>query len=107
MSTRMVSEPSVKASAASNRTGYRSFTLGSFNFSRDEYFVQISWPAKGQTITHTVSADAFLRAMMRDVAWGFFYGCVNFDDMIGTQNRYGTVELYAGRYHPAYSSRGV
>ncbi len=23
--------------------------------------------------------DAFLRALMRDVAWGFFYGTVNFD----------------------------
>ncbi len=107
MSTQMVSEPMVKASAASNRTGYRSFTLGSFNFGRDEYFVHISWPAKGQTMTHTLPADAFLRAMMRDVAWGFFYGWVNLDDVIGTRNLYGKVELYAGRYYPAYSSKGL
>jgi hypothetical protein len=103
----MANEPGVKASAASNRTGYRSFTLGSFNFSRDEYFVHVTWPAKGQTMTHTVSADAFLRAMMRDVAWGFFYGWVNLDDVVGTRNLYGQVEMYAGRYSPAYSARGL
>jgi len=107
MSTQLSNEPGVKSSAASNRTGYRSFTLGSFSFSRDEYFVQVSWPAKGQVLTHTVSADAFLRAMMRDVAWGFFYGWVNFDDVVGTRNLYGKVELYAGRYNPAYSAKGL
>ncbi len=107
MSTQMASESGVKSSAASNRTGYRSFTLGSFNFSRDEYFVHVTWPAKGQVLTHTVSADAFLRAMMRDVAWGFFYGWVNLDDVVGTRNLYGRVEMYAGRYSPAYSSRGL
>ena len=36
--------------------------------------------------------DAFLRALMRDVAWGFFYGTVNFDNVFGTVNHYGTVE---------------
>lgn len=107
MSTQTISEPKVKATAASNRTGYRAFTLGNFNFSRDEYFVHVSWPAKGQTMTHTLSADAFLRAMMRDVAWGFFYGWVNLDDVIGTRNLYGRVEMYAGRYHTAYSSKGL
>src|SRR5665213_3833340 len=105
MSTAMNTEPAVKASAASNRTGYRNFQLGSFQFSRDEYFVHVSWPAKGQTLTHTLSADAFLRAMMRDVAWGFFYGWVNLDAMIGTRNLYGKVELYAGRYYPAYHDK--
>jgi len=107
MSTAMNTEPAVKASAASNRTGYRNFQLGSFQFSRDEYFVHVSWPAKGQTLTHTLSADAFLRAMMRDVAWGFFYGWVNLDAMIGTRNLYGKVELYAGRYYPAYHDKGL
>ena len=38
----------------------------------------------------------FLRALMRDVAWGFFYGWVNFDDVIGTVNHYKSVDLYAG-----------
>ena len=38
----------------------------------------------------------FLRALMRDVAWGFFYGGVNFDHVIGTTNHYKTVDLYAG-----------
>jgi hypothetical protein len=97
----------VKASAASNQTGYRSFQLGSFNFSRDEYFVRVAWPAKGQKLSHTMSADAFLRAMMRDVAWGFFYGWVNFDPVFGTRNLYGKVEMYAGAYHPAYQDKGL
>jgi len=97
----------VKASPASNQTGYRSFQLGSFGFSRDEYFVHIGWQANGQKLSHTISADAFLRAMMRDVAWGFFYGWVNFDPVIGTRNLYGKVEFYAGKYHPSYKSKGL
>jgi hypothetical protein len=40
--------------------------------------------------------DAFLRALMRDVAWGFFYGTVNFDTVLGTVNHYGTVDLFIG-----------
>jgi len=107
MSTQAIPSPVVQASAANNRSGYRSFTLGNFQFSRDEYFVHIHWPAKGQTLSHTISADAFLRAMMRDVAWGFFYGWVNFDGVIGTRNLYGKVEMYAGRYHPAYKDKGL
>ena len=99
--------PEVKASPASNLTGYRSFQLGSFSFSRDEYFARVSWHAGGQKLSHTMSADAFLRAMMRDVAWGFFYGWVNFDPVIGTRNRYGKVELYAGAYHPSYKDKGL
>jgi len=97
----------VQASPASNQTGYRSFRFGSFAFSRDEYFVHIAWQANGQKLSHTISADAFLRAMMRDVAWGFFYGWVNFDPVIGTRNLYGKVEFYAGKYHPSYKSKGL
>ncbi|MGA2842963.1 MAG: hydroxyquinol 1,2-dioxygenase, partial [Steroidobacteraceae bacterium] len=41
----------VQVSAASNRTGYCSFQLGSFQFLRDEYFVHLSWPAEGQVMT--------------------------------------------------------
>jgi hypothetical protein len=107
MSIQAPIESKVQSTAASNRTGYRSFSLGSFKFSRDEYFVHVTWPANGQTMTHTVSADAFLRAMMRDVAWGFFYGWVNFDDVVGTRNLYGQVELYAGRYNAAYNGKGL
>ena len=58
-----------------NRHGYRTFTLGSFSFSRDEYFADVRWP-KGH---HWLPVDAFLRALQRDIAWGFFYGVVNFD----------------------------
>jgi len=97
----------VKASPASNQTGYRSFELGSFAFSRDEYFAKVTWHVGGQKLSHVMSADAFLRAMMRDVAWGFFYGWVNFDPVIGTRNLYGKVELYAGAYHPAYKEKGL
>src|SRR5579864_5919490 len=67
--------PLVKSFAvdpADNVTGYKSFKAGSFSFRRDEYFAYIDTP-KG---FHTMPVDAFLRALMRDVAWGFFYGTV-------------------------------
>jgi hypothetical protein len=87
--------------------GYKTFTLGEFTFARDEYFVTITWPVKGQRQSHTMSADAFLRAIMRDVAWGFFYGLVNFDTVFGTRNLYGRVELFAGRYNEAIHKAGL
>ena len=49
-----------------------------------------------------MSVEAFLKALMRDVAWNFFYGIVNFDAVIGTMNHYGNVDLFAGRYNDAY-----
>ena len=81
-----------------NAAGYRSFTLGGFRFSRDEFFATITWP----TGMHMLSVDVFLRALQRDVAWDFFYGTVNFDAVIGTVNHYGTVDMFAGRYNEAY-----
>ena len=81
-----------------NQFGYREFSLGEFRFSRDEYFAYVTWP----TGRHVMSADAFLRALQRDVAWDFFYGIVNFDGVLGTMNHYGTVDLFAGRYNDAY-----
>jgi hypothetical protein len=45
--------------------------------------------------------------MMRDVAWGFFYGWVNFDHVVGTRNLYGKVELYGGRYYGPMKSAGL
>ena len=96
MSTIEMSEPD-------NYYGYRSFKQGKFEFSRDEYFVRIRWP-KG---THVMPADGFLRALQRDVAWNFFYGTVNFDAVFGTQNHYGTVDMFAGRYNEAYREAGV
>ena len=100
-----LTEPAVQASAP-NEAGYRSFRLGSFTFSRDEYFAHVEWLSKG-TKFHTLPADVFLRALMRDVAWGFFYGTVNFDDVFGTRNHYGQVEFFAGCYHPTYKSQGL
>lgn len=88
---------------ADNETGYRAFKAGSFEFRRDEYFVHITWP-KGR---HVMAADVFLRALMRDVAWGFFYGTVNFDAVFGTTNLYGQVDMFAGRYNDAYRSGGT
>ena len=88
-------------------SGYRSFHLGSFAFSRDAYFVTIKWPDGGGLRAHQMPADAFLRALMRDVAWGFFYGWVNFDEVIGTRNLYGKVDLYAGAYNDALKKAGV
>ncbi len=46
------------------RYGYQVFTIGSFSFTRDEYFVRVSYP-KG---TYVSDVGLFLRAMMRDVA---------------------------------------
>lgn len=89
--------PEVQASEA-NEHGYRAFTLGGFTFARDEHFVHIDWP----TGSHVMSADIFMKALMRDVAWNFFYGIVNFDTVIGTMNHYGNVDLFAGRYNDAY-----
>jgi Hydroquinone 1,2-dioxygenase large subunit N-terminal len=81
-----------------NAHGYRSYSLGEFTFSRDEYFAHVTWP----TGTHVMSIDGFLRATQRDVAWQFFYGVVNFDDVIGTINHYGNVDLFAGTFNDAY-----
>jgi len=81
-----------------NAQGYREFNLGAFHFARDEYFVHITWP----TGKHVMSADVFLRALQRDVAWDFFYGTVNFDSVFGTVNHYGTVDMFAGRFNDAY-----
>ena len=88
-------------------TGYITFKLGNFTFSRDEYFAKVTWTAKGSEHSHLMSADAFLRAVMRDVAWGFFYGWVNFDHVIGTQNHYGSVDMYAGTFNGVLSAAGV
>src|SRR5580700_164409 len=77
---------------ADNVTGYKTFTAGSFKFRRDEYFVEIKCP----TASHMMPADAYLRALMRDVAWGFFYGTVNFDQVFGTTNYYGEVDMFLG-----------
>jgi hypothetical protein len=93
-----VATVSAVRSTVPNAHGYKTFSLGEFTFSRDEYFVHVKWP----TGRHVLSADAFLRALQRDVAWGFFYGIVNFDGVVGTVNHYGTVDLFAGRYNDAY-----
>lgn len=85
-----------------NENGYRAFKAGSFSFERDEYFARIAWPGG----SHTMAIDVFLRALMRDVAWGFFYGTVNFDDVIGTLNHYGEVTLFAGMCNDAYRAAG-
>ena len=94
----MTIEIGVDRSAAVNDDGYHEFKLGEFTFRRDEYFVYIGWPT-GQ---HMMGADAFLRALQRDVAWDFFYGIVNFDGVFGTVNHYGTVDIFAGRYNDSY-----
>jgi hypothetical protein len=87
---------------ADNVTGYKSFHAGLFDFKRDAYFAYITTP-KG---FHTLPVDAFLRALMRDVAWGFFYGTVNFDQVFGTTNYYGEVDMFLGATNEAYTSAG-
>jgi len=105
--TRLAPPPDVKRGPPDPKTGYRPFELGQFRFSRDEYFALVSWPTPRGRLEHRLSADAFLRALMRDVAWNFFYGLVNFDPVFGSRNLYGRVELFAGRYLPAYRDAGL
>ncbi|MFZ4734061.1 MAG: hypothetical protein ACOYK7_16105, partial [Pirellulales bacterium] len=93
-----IADIDVMKSAAANDEGYHEFRLGEFTFRRDEFFVYIGWP----TGSHIMSADAFLRALQRDVAWDFFYGTVNFDGVFGTVNHYGTVDIFAGRFNESY-----
>ena len=83
-------------------TGYRSFRAGGFSFHRDRYFAYV----RHGEIRHQLPADAFLRALMRDVAWGFFYGTVNFDDVLGTTNFYGEVEMFLGARNEAFTRAG-
>ena len=94
----MTDTATVDRSAEANESGYRTFRLGGFTFARDEHFAHIEWP----TGRHVMSVEVFLKALMRDVAWNFFYGIVNFDSVIGTMNHYGNVDLFAGRYNDAY-----
>jgi Hydroquinone 1,2-dioxygenase large subunit N-terminal len=91
-----------EAPAAVSKLGYQTFTIGKFSFDRDEYFANISYPGG----RHIMPIDAFLRALMRDVGWGFFYGTVNFDPVLGTVNHYGTVDLFIGLFNEAYKSAG-
>jgi hypothetical protein len=88
--------------AADPDTGYKSFRAGGFAFHRDRYFAYI----QHGDIHHQMPADAFLRALMRDVAWGFFYGTVNFDDVLGTTNFYGEVEMFLGAKNEAFQRAG-
>jgi Hydroquinone 1,2-dioxygenase large subunit N-terminal len=95
-----MAETSETASGA-NEFGYRSFALGGFTFERDEYFAHVRWPGG----SHTMPVDGFLRALMRDISWNFFYGIVNFDQVFGTTNHYGTVDVFAGLYNAGYRER--
>jgi len=81
-----------------NALGYQEFSIGHFRFARDEYFAHITYP-KG---AHFMAVDQFLRCILRDVAWGFFYGTLNFDNVVGTIQNYGTVELFCGLMNEAY-----
>src|SRR5690554_4078130 len=93
----------VSASEPDPVLGYRKFQFGSFCFERDAYFVHVHWP-KG---THTMEVDRFLRAMVRDIGWGFFYGWIFFDDVFGTQNHYGSVDIFAGSYSKGHKDTEV
>lgn len=45
--------------------------------------------------------------MVRDIGWGFFYGWIFFDDVFGTTNHYGTVDLFAGAYDQDCKAQGI
>lgn len=89
---------STTGAAAGRGLGYKTFSIGKFKFERDEYFAHITY-TKG---LHIIPIDNFLRSLMRDVAWGFFYGTVNFDHVFGTVNHYGTVDMFAGLLNEGY-----
>jgi hypothetical protein len=57
--------------------------------------------------SHIIEIDRFLRAMVRDIGWGFFYGWIFFDDIFGTTNHYGTVDVFAGAYDKGYKDQGL
>ena len=67
-------------------------------------FATADWPGQVARMAawHAVFRTERLRALMRDVGWGFFYGTVNFDSVIGTVNHYGSVDLFAGRFNEHY-----
>ena len=98
-----VQSATIVATGTDPDTGYDSFRLGGFEFRRDEYFAHIEWP-KG---SHIIEIDRFLRAMVRDIGWGFFYGWIFFDDIFGTTNHYGTVDVFAGAYDQGYKDQGL
>ena len=77
------------------QTGYQNFTAGSFTFRRDEYFAYIAYPG-GE---YVMPIDDFLKALMRDIAWGFFYGTVNFDSVLGTTNHLCLFQLLEHRQY--------
>ena len=83
--------------------GYNKFLIGDFAFERDQYFARIKYPEG----SYVIDVGDFLRAMMRDVAWGFFYGWVNFDDVFGTVNHYGSVDIFIGEYNEGYKEAGT
>ena len=93
--------PALPTQAGTNEYGYRNFSLGKFRFERDEYFAHIGWPGGA----HTLPVDKFLKALVRDVAWNFFYGIVNFDEVFGTTNHYGNVDVFAGLYNGGYRAQ--
>jgi hypothetical protein len=84
------------------KTGYQDFSIGSFTFRRNEYFAYVDYP-DGE---YVMPIDAFLKALMRDIAWGFFYGTVNFDEVFGTTNHYGNVDLFIGATNEEYVNNG-
>ena len=87
---------------------YKEFQLGGFRFTRDDYFAHVYFPTQaGKSLEHKIDIDAFLKPLQRDLAWGFFYGMVKFDDIFGTINHYGTVEVFAGKYHKTLHENGL
>lgn len=83
--------------------GYSSFQLGQFRFSRDAYFARIEWPHAVQTM----EVGHFLHVLTRTLGQNFFYGWVYFDEVFGTVNHYGQVEVFAGYYSDAHQKAGT
>ncbi|MCW5262003.1 hydroxyquinol 1,2-dioxygenase [Verminephrobacter eiseniae] len=99
--TRAISETT--STRTESELGYASYRLGEYQFSRDRNFVRIDWGKAA----HLIPVDQFMAALARDIGWKFLYGWIFFDDVFGTVNHYGQVEVFAGKHNPAYIQASV
>jgi len=99
----MINVSEIAMSEDKNEFGYRSFTMGDIEFSRDRYFVQLDW-TEG---SYVMGIDSFLATTARSFQFSFFVGSFVYDGFFGWTNHYGRVEFFIGRDDPAYVKAGL
>ncbi|MFH4307112.1 hydroxyquinol 1,2-dioxygenase, partial [Acinetobacter baumannii] len=60
MQNKFVEDDGVTITGYDEISGYSTFQLGNFKFSRDEYFAKVTREAKGQEHSHLMSEHASL-----------------------------------------------